>query len=178
MVAALGDSLTVSTKLSQESTLLPHWLCVQHLADPVENLPVSGTETQSGSHETSPGNLEALPSTLPQPCSNTTSSHEASLQPQIKAIPSLLPPCSQAFHLYVLRYLSKSARHSWGTYLPHSLTPQVVGLPTYCPAPLHPIQKCVLQGRRDPIPAHSIVSLKELYWPTKDFAIAMCETVC
>ena len=47
MVAALGDSLTVSTKLSQESTLLPHWLCVHHLADPVEKLPVSVTETQA-----------------------------------------------------------------------------------------------------------------------------------
>lgn len=111
MVAALGDSLTVSTELSQESTLLPHWLCVQHLADTVENLPVSGTEAQPGSHKTLAGNLEALPSTLPHPCSNTTSSHEASLQHQIEAIPSLLPHCSQAFHLYVLRYLSKSAWH-------------------------------------------------------------------
>lgn len=75
VVAALGDSLTVSTELCQarapakpcaESTLLLHWLCIQHLTDPIENVPVSGTETQPGSHKTSPGNLECpvLPFTV------------------------------------------------------------------------------------------------------------------
>ncbi|KAB0361845.1 hypothetical protein FD754_006001, partial [Muntiacus muntjak] len=76
----------------------------------------SNSVPTSGDHETSPGNLEALPSTLPQPCSNTTSSHETSLQPQIKAIPSLLPPCSQAFHLYT----AVGARPSNSSDLPTS----------------------------------------------------------
>lgn len=93
-----------------ECTRPPHWLWVQHLAGKIENLPVAGTKTQPGSHETSLGNLEHC-----APCPSTVLLkhhlfHEA-------APPFPLPHCSQTFDLHVVTDLSESACLHQGTHL-------------------------------------------------------------
>lgn len=147
VVAAMGDSLTVSTELGwawapgrpcAECALPPHWLCIQHLADKIENLPVAGTETQPGSHETSLGNLERS-----APCPSTVLLkhhlfHEAALHSPFPTLPKhficVLWQIYPSTPVFIGELISNHPDSHSGVW----------GLPTHCPAPPHPISRGVL----------------------------------